>query len=136
MENPPPPSIPPEFEQELLTQIAKNIQLSRMIWLLVTKLGGKVEMNEEEVDRLWAIQFNRLPNGRLEVVSEKMPEFSGDQVGKLIGILNGTTKPMREALTEMGLDFYPEHYAELAIAPALVWYKDRWTPRKDTGANF
>lgn len=117
-----------QMQEQLMALFAQNLQQQRLIWQLVRKLGGKTEINQTEVSPLWALGYKSIAEeGKIiEVRAEELAELSEDQVGRIITFLKGTSKSIKDAMDDQGLDLYPTHYVQNRISHAIIWFNERW----------
>lgn len=126
------------MQQQLMGLFAQNMQQQRLIWQLVIKLGGRVEINQTEVSPLWALGFKSISEeGKvIEIRAEELAELSDDQLSKVILFLKGTSKSIKDAMDDQGLDLYPTHYVQNRISHSIIWFNERWMDCSPNGCNF
>lgn len=127
--NPTPEQQLQKMQEQLLTVFAQNMQQQRLIWQLVSKLGGKVEIDQTDVSPLWGLGFKALSEDgkKIEIRANELSHLSDDQVNKVIEFLRGTTKTVKEAIDNQGLDLYPTHYVQARVAHEIMWLNEKWT---------
>lgn len=116
------------LNQQLLMVFSQNMQQQRLIWQLVKKLGGSVLIDNEDVSPLWALKFQPVEGRKtmVGIVAEALADLSEDQVNKAIAFLKGTSKSIKEAIDDQGLDLYPTYYLQNRMSHALIWYNEQW----------
>jgi hypothetical protein len=98
---------------------------------LVKALGGSVLIDENAVTPLWAIGCNRLPDGKIQLLSKELETLNEEQLVAVVTSLRGTSKMITEGMSDAGISEYPSHYVQQAISMAITWNGEKWIDTKD-----
>jgi len=136
-----------ELQQQLIQQqlactklTMQNMQLTRMAWSLVNKMGGRVEMAPEEIPVLWHLDHSEKgENNTLILKSKVLPDLEESTIIKCADFLRNTTKDLGEAMKEYELHYYPMPYVELRMRKYIYYDPTgQWLPipgKGDQGPN-
>lgn len=126
---------PPDSKLEttaLLEQVAANLhykstQLQRTLWLAAVKNGGKLILDEKEIDMLWRLGFDRTPEGLLVVEAIKTPEADPADIERAAKDLTGSNALLSEyAVAHDRLRDYPLEYLEYRISQFIRFDGEKW----------
>lgn len=121
----------------LLEQVAANmhykaLQLQRTLWLAARKEGGSLILNEQEIDLLWRLSFERTPEGLLKVVASVTPEAEEADIEKAAKDLIGTNGMLTEyAAAHDRLKEYPLEYLEHRLSKHCRYEGTMWISAAD-----
>lgn len=107
---------------EVLEQTAaalhyKAIQLQRTLWLAAQQNGGSLVLDEQKMDLLWKLGFERTPEGHLKVTASTMTEADPADVERMAKDLTGTNGSITEyAEAHERLRQYPPQYIEFILS--------------------
>lgn len=116
---------------------AKHLQSQRTIWLLTRALGGKVIVDESEVDPLWDLNYRRIEGSqtKLEITASLLAEPTEEQMQALAKRLIGTARNPRSEAINVGIVDLPMAYLNGRLAPHAVWNERVWISREEHDAT-
>ena len=120
-----------QLEEALKESNKVNAQLSRTIWLLVSRQPGRtITLDEVDLHPLYELDYQR-PAGEkssvLQITAKQMMEPTAEQLTLLADALRGTSNHPQEAMTAVGLSDHPVHYIMRVLAPQLVLRAGTWS---------
>jgi hypothetical protein len=124
------------LEQAAATLHYQNQQLKRTLWAAAIAAGGQLIVNEETVDLLWRLEFNRTAESHLKVTATKMPEAQAADIERMAKDLMGSNATISEYASEHErLKEYPLQYIELMLTPHIRFDGERWISAADFAAK-
>jgi hypothetical protein len=126
-----------EQELTLSTVVMQQIQLQRTLWLAVKVAGGRLTIDQAEIDPLWDLKFERPdkenPN-QVVISASKLSDPTDEQLQKLASLLLGTPDHPQKAQDQVGLPDHPTQYLVNRIVNLVTWHGGRWIRREDYDA--
>lgn len=124
------------LEQAAASLHYQNQQLKRTLWAAATAAGGQLVVDEDKVDLLWRLGFDRTPEGLLKVTAIKMPDANPADIERMAKDLLGSNAMFSEyAAAHERLKEYPLQYIELALASYIRFDGERWISAADFAAK-
>lgn len=120
----------PKIQQEDLALVMLNQQklmLSRIVWLLVSQLGGQAIVDEHSINPLWQTHSEPTKDNppKLKITAEKIPEPTPEQLDQLTEMLRGTDKLLAEEMATLKMP-HPYAYIEKALLSRVVLRDKHW----------
>jgi hypothetical protein len=124
------------LEQAAASLHYQNQQLKRTLWAVAMSAGGQLIVNEETVDLLWRLGFDRTPEGLLKVSATKIPDANPADIERMASDLRGTNGTISDyAEAHERLKEYPLQYIELALMPHIRFDGQRWITAEEFAAK-
>jgi hypothetical protein len=125
------------LEQAAASLHYQNQQLKRTLWAAAMSAGGELIVNEDTVDLLWRLSFDRTPEKLLKVTATKMPEARPEDIERMAKDLIGSNATFSEyAAAHERLKEYPLQYIELMLGQHIRFDGERWISAAEFAAKM
>jgi hypothetical protein len=115
------------LEQAAANLHYKSLQLQRTLWLAAKQAGGTLILDEQKVDLLWNLAFERTPEGMLKVVGAVTPEADEADIELAAKALLGTNGQLTVyAADHERLKNYPIEYLEYRMSKHCRYDGTMW----------
>lgn len=125
------------LEQVAATLHYKNQQLERTLWLAAMRNGGLMLLDEQDIDILWRLSFERMPDKMLKVTALKIEEATEADIDRTAKDLIGTNALLSEyAAAHERLKEYPLPYLEFMLSKHIRHDGTQWISVADFEAKL
>lgn len=124
-----PQSDPQDYELQLTKMMAYNLQLTRIVWQLVSLLGGKATIRPEEISMLWDLKRTPVQGQRgkeLILEADLLPEIPEETIQQMAKELGGTQTDLLAIREKYNIGSYTPPYIELRLARYVRFIDGHW----------